>query len=143
MIFTGTLGISQQEADFSSLEAQSSIWNRRNQGCCSFEVSQKTYSLDFLLQQCSRVTCLAATSLFHCFTSSILQAQRVLSASNGSAGVPSTVTRPSVRDALWHKPQDSQGKDTSKGGGEGSAQRQGELKRPHAECHTAAEKRNT
>lgn len=88
------------------------------------------------------MTCLAVTSLLHCFTSSILQAQGVLNASHGRAGVPSTVTHPLVHDALWHKPQDSQEKDTAKGEGEGSVQRQGQLKRPHAECHTAAEKRN-
>lgn len=143
MLFTGSLGISEQEADFSCLETHSSTQNRRKLGCHSFKVSQKTYFLDFPLQQHSRVTCLAVSSLLHYFTSSILQAQRVLNASTGSSGVPSTVTHPSGHDALWHKPQGSQGKDTAQGGAEGSAQRQGELKRPHAACPTVAEKRNT
>lgn len=87
------------------------------------------------------MTCLPVTSLFHYFTSSILKTQHVPSASNGSSGVPNSPLL--VHDVLSHKPQDLQEKDTAKEGGEGSSQRQGELKSPHAESHTVAEKRST
>lgn len=48
----------------------------------------------------------------------------------------------SVHDALWHKPRDPQEKDAAKERGEGSSQRQGELRSPHAESRCGWEKKH-
>lgn len=68
MLCTGNLA-----ADFSSLASRIG----ENSAAHPREVSQKTFLLDSLPQQCSRVTCLAATSLLQYFTSPNLR-QKVL-----------------------------------------------------------------